>query len=222
MKNVLFDSVVFDVDSTLVSIEGLDFLADLKGKGNQIKEITLQSMNGSLSMKEAMNIKMKIISPDYKDLIKMGEAYLKNITPGANETISILKKNGIKTWIVTGNFQPAVGMLANFLKIPKSQVITNEIFFDKNNNYVNFDVLNPLSNNGGKALIINDLKSKMGRTVFVGDGSTDLETKDYVDLFIGYGGVIVRPTIEKKAKVYVKGPLTSILYYILKECVAPK
>lgn len=216
MKRPIFDSVVFDVDSTLVTIEGLDFLAELKGKGNQIKKITLQSMNGGLSMREAMEVKMKVISPSFSDLTEMGEAYLKNITLGARETITTLKKNRIKIWIVTGNFQPAVGMLAKYLGISKTRVITNKIFFDENNNYDGFDIENPLSNNGGKALIVNKFKSRMGRTVFIGDGSTDLETQGFVGLFIGFGGVIKRPNIQQKANVYVKGPLTSILPYIIK------
>lgn len=55
----------------------------------------------------------------------------------------------------------------------------------------------------------------MGRTVFIGDGSTDLETKDFVDLFIGFGGVVTRPAIKNKSDVYVDGPLTSVLPHIL-------
>lgn len=216
MKISKFDSVIFDVDSTLVTIEGLDFLAGLKGKGRQIKKITVQSMNGDLSMREAMEAKMKVISPSFNDLTNMGRAYIENITFGAEETIAILRKNKIKVWIVTGNFQPAVGMLAKFLNIPKSRVITNKIFFNNNNSYLNFDIENPLSNNGGKARIVTKYKSEMKRSVFVGDGSTDLETQGFVDLFIGFGGVIKRPNIEQKANVYVNGPITSILKHILK------
>ncbi len=215
MKKIMFNSVVFDVDSTLVTIEGLDFIASFKGKNKQIKKLTSLSMNGGLPMREAMKIKMEAISPNYQDIIRMGEQYIKSITKGAVETIAVLKKNGVKVWIVTGNFQPAVGMLAKYLGISKTRVITNRIFFDKNNNYDSFDIENPLSNNGGKALIVNKFKSKMGRTVFIGDGSTDLETKDFVDLFIGFGGVVTRPAIKNKSDVYVDGPLTSVLPHIL-------
>lgn len=211
----LFDSVVFDVDSTLVTIEGLDFLAKLKKKENKVKELTEKAMGGELSMRKSMKIKMKLLSPSYFDLVEMGKAYLNNITPGAKETVSNLRENGLDVWIVTGNFQPAVGMLAKYLSINKERVITNNIFFDKSNNYLGFDEENPLSNNGGKVLVLKKFKKKMGKVVFVGDGSTDLETKRVADLFIGFGGVVNRPAIQKQSRIYVtKLDLRAILSYI--------
>lgn len=198
-----YDSVVFDVDSTLTTIEGLDFLAKLKGKEAEISKITKASMGGLMSMREAMKIKMDAIAPSYSDLVKMGDQYIKNITPGAKETIKILKDNSINVWILTGNFQPAVGMLADFLDINPNNVITNQIFFNKDKSYLNFDLDNPLSNNGGKLATIKKYKSKMKRTVLIGDGSTDLEAKDAVDLFIGFGGVVYRPNVKEKSDIYI-------------------
>ena len=96
MKKIMFNSVVFDVDSTLVTIEGLDFIASFKGKNKQIKKLTSLSMNGGLPMREAMKIKMEAISPNYQDIIRMGEQYIKSITKGAVETIAVLKKMGSK------------------------------------------------------------------------------------------------------------------------------
>ncbi|KKQ92368.1 MAG: hypothetical protein UU16_C0003G0004 [Candidatus Woesebacteria bacterium GW2011_GWA2_40_7] len=216
MKNRKYDSVVFDVDSTLVTFEGLDFLAKLKGKEKELSKITKSAMNGDMSMRESMERKMRAISPDFEDIVKMGNEYIKNITPGALETIKILKTNGIQTWILTGNFQPAVGMLANFLGIKSTNVITNNIFFDENKKYLSFDRENPLSNNGGKAIKINEFKNKMGKTVLIGDGSTDLEAKESVNLFIGFGGVIFRPKIKAASKIYITEPnLMTIIPYIL-------
>lgn len=212
-----FDSVVFDVDSTLVTIEGLDFLADLKGKGNILKQLTVNAMNGKLSFRKSMEIKMKAISPSREDVIAMGKAYIENVTPGVEETISVLKKNGVKVWILTGNFQPAVGMLASHIGVDKAFVITNNIFFDKSGQYLGFDEENPLSNNGGKAEVMRRFKRKMKRTVYIGDGETDLETKGVVDLFIGFGGVVRRPKVEASADVYITDPnMKTILPFILK------
>ncbi|MEK7497814.1 MAG: HAD-IB family phosphatase [Patescibacteria group bacterium] len=211
-----FDSVAFEVDSTLVTIEGLDFLANSKMIEGDIKRITSKAMSGNLSMIKSMVEKMKAIAPSYVDLKKMGHEYLKNITPGVKKTITLLKSKGINVWIVTGNFQPAVGMLAKYLGINKSNVITNDIFLDKNGNYLGFDTNNPLSNNGGKAIIVKKLKTKMKRVVFVGDGSTDLDTKEVVDLFIGFGGVVNRPAIEKQSEVYIKkNNMEAIIPYIV-------
>lgn len=214
----LFDSVVFDVDSTLVTIEGLDFLADLKGKGSILKELTVKAMNGNLSFRKSMEIKMEAISPSWEDIVAMGKAYIKNITPGVKETISILKKNGLMVWILTGNFQPAVGMLASHIGVDEAFAITNNIFFNKNGQYLGFDIKNPLSNNGGKAKVMKRFKRKMKRVVYVGDGGTDLETKGIADLFIGFGGVVRRPKVELSADVYITEPnMKAILPFVLKD-----
>lgn len=42
------------------------------------------------------------------------------------------------------------------------------------------------------------------RCVMIGDGVTDLETRDVVDAFIGYSGVKDRPNVQEKADWSVK------------------
>jgi len=214
-KNLKFDSVAFDVDSTLVTIEGLDYMASLKNKVGEISQITKLAMNGEISMKDAMEKKMAIISPSITDLTAMGNAYIKNIVTGVVDTIKTLNKNNIKVWIVTGNFQPGVGILADHLGIKPEYVITNVIYHDSKDSYLSFDTNNPLSNNGGKKTMIKKMHSQLGRVCFVGDGSTDLDTQEEVELFIGFGGVIKRGNIEKNSHIYISNPdMTSILSHL--------
>ncbi len=203
MPNNKYDSIVFDVDSTLTTIEGLDFLAKIKGKEEELSKITKAAMGGDMSMRMAMEIKMKTISPSYDDLVQMGREYILNTTPGAIETIEFFKRNFIDVWILTGNFNPGVSIFADYLGIKPKNVLTNEIHFDANNNYLGFNLNNPLSNNGGKAITITKHKNKLQRTVLVGDGSTDLDTQDVVDLFIGFGGVVYRQNVKEKSDIYV-------------------
>jgi len=207
-----FDSIIFDLDSTLVKIEGLDYLAEIKELKKDIALLTKKAMDGKIPMSESMDKKLKILKPSYKDILKMGEGYLTNITTGAKETIKYLLDNKFKVWIITGNFQPAVKMLADKLEVPSTQVIANKMFFDKDGNYLDFDRNNPLSNNGGKVKIIQKYKKRLGKTVFIGDGSTDLETKPVVNLFIGFGGVVVRQKVKDNSNVFVANPdLRSII-----------
>jgi phosphoserine phosphatase len=48
----------------------------------------------------------------------------------------------------------------------------------------------------------------------VGDGVTDLETKPVVDLFIGFGGVHVRPRVKENAPVFVTD-FASVLKHLM-------
>lgn len=213
-KNI--KNVIFDVDSTLVTIEGLDYLAKLKNSEATLVPITELAMNGQLPMREAMEAKMAILQPSFLDLIKLGEVYLKNIVPGAPETIAALVQAKITVWVITGSFQPAVGILTDYLGIPRQRVITNTIRFDEQAKYHQVDFDHPLCNNHGKAKIIQSFGNALTHTVMVGDGVTDLDTKPIVDLFIGFGGVIPRETVEKKAEVFVRErDLRAILPFIL-------
>lgn len=215
MKLIKMKNIIFDVDSTLVTIEGLDFLAELKNKQAELVSLTSQAMNGQLSMRKAMEIKMNTIRPSYSNLVQMGQAYLDHIVPGAQETIPQLQAAGHTVWILTGNFQPAVGMLADCLGIPPKHVITNEIEFDEHGEYVGINLDHPLSNNHGKAKIIQQYGKRLQNAIMVGDGATDLDTKLVVEKFIGFGGVVFRPAIAKVAEVYIKKlDLREVLNYI--------
>lgn len=127
MKNL--NIIIFDLDSTLVRIEGLDWLAERKEKDNQVKQLTKQSMEGLIGVQEAMIKKMDLISPTYEDFLCLGQKYSESVVKGAKETIATLHKLGKEVWIVTGNFQPAVGILASELGIPANKIVCNKIFF---------------------------------------------------------------------------------------------
>jgi len=48
-------------------------------------------------------------------------------------------------------------------------------------------------------------KNSFTRLVMVGDGATDLEARQPggADIFIGYGGVVERPSVASKADWYI-------------------
>ena len=52
-------AVFFDLDSTLSKIEGLDWIAEKKGVGERMKEITRKAMNGEMDIPSALKEKMK-------------------------------------------------------------------------------------------------------------------------------------------------------------------
>ncbi len=211
--------VFFDLDSTLVKIEGLDWLAQYKGKDGKVKELTNKAMGGSFPFRKALLSKLEIIKPTKKEFEILSQAYLENITEGAKETIKRLKQKGAEVFIVTGSFYSAVYPLAGFLGIKKENVYANRIYFDEKGNYKGIDLNNPLSANGGKPKIVKKLLEKENPkpfSVFIGDSTTDLETKEVVDLFIGFGGVVEREKVKKTAEVFIKD-LLEIPRRILKQ-----
>lgn len=53
------DAVCFDVDSTVLSEEGVDVLADFLGKGPEIAAWTAKAMDGNVTFQEALHGKYR-------------------------------------------------------------------------------------------------------------------------------------------------------------------
>lgn len=199
-----YEIILFDLDSTLVKIEGLDWLAAQKGVESKIKDITLRAMNGEIPMALAMKAKMQVLRPSYNDLLMLGDAYCNNLVEDIESVVKALQILGKQVWIITGNFSPAVDIVAKKLSIDPQYVICNKVFLNKSGEYLDFDQKSLLSKNGGKRKIIRKIfPSSHKRVVFIGDGYTDFEANDTVDMFLGYGGVVRRQNVEKNCEFYI-------------------
>ncbi len=74
----------------------------------------------------------------------------------------------------------------------------------------------PLWRNGGKVDVLRARPATERPLCFVGDGVTDLEAKDVVERFIGFGGVARRPAVERAAAFYTAEPrLAAVLPFVL-------
>jgi phosphoserine phosphatase len=72
--------------------------------------------------------------------------------------------------------------------------------------YLNFEQ-GSLTISDGKAEIVRELLGEQdGRSLLIGDGSSDLLARRAVDLFVGYGGDIQRQKVLAGAPVYLHSP----------------
>ncbi len=100
-----FKLIAFDMDSTLISIECVDEIADAVGKKAEVAAITEAAMRGEIA--------------DYKDSLRQRVALLRGVTiadmeqvyterlrinPGAAELITTCKAAGLKVLLVSGGF----------------------------------------------------------------------------------------------------------------------
>ncbi|HEX3070192.1 MAG TPA: HAD-IB family phosphatase [Thermoanaerobaculia bacterium] len=193
--------IFFDVDSTLVTIEGIDVL----GNGApEIKALTDAAMNGLIPLDHVYARRLDIIKPTRGDVEKLGAAYVQSIVSGAKETIATLQSEGAAVHLITGGIEQAILPLAQSLAVPERNVHAVRLRFAANGAYEDFDRRSFLARPGGKELVVRDIRARShGKAAFVGDGVSDLEAKDAVDLFIGFGGVVVRPLVKENAHIFV-------------------
>ena len=204
--------VFFDVDSTLVTIEGIDILA---GGNAEIAGLTEAAMNGAIPLDQVYAKRLEAIRPAREQIEQLGAMYMRSVVDGAEETIAALQRGGVIVHLVTGGIEQAILPLAGALSIPSRNVHAVALTFDAHGRYQDFDRRSFLTRSGGKELAVRDIRARShGKAAFVGDGVSDLEAKPAVDLFIGFGGVVVRPRVKENVDLYVSR-LPDVLTHLL-------
>lgn len=197
--------VIFDCDSTLSSLEGIDELARSRGDAifQASEAMTRDAMEGRISIESIFARRLELIKPSLDEFLQLGRRYIDTAEPTARETIRFLHQQGWTTAIISAGFLPAIVPLAKWLGIDEVQAVPVE--FHSDGSYNTFDATFPPTRSGGKPLVVRMLKERLQptRVVMVGDGVSDLETMPEVDLFVGFGGFVERATVKDKAAAWV-------------------
>lgn len=183
----MFGTVVFDCDSTLAAVEGIDELAH--AHRDEVAALTEAAMRGELPLETVYGRRLEIVRPTRADLEALGRRYVEALVDDAREVVAALGECGIETCIVSGGLRPAVAAVARELGLDDSRVAAVDIFFDGRGEYVGFDDGSPLARSGGKREVLAAWSALPRPVMLVGDGATDLEARDVVDLFVAYAGV---------------------------------
>ena len=103
--------ICFDMDSTLIRTEVIDELADRAGVGEQVREITERAMRGEIDFRESFKERVALLKG--LDVSVMEDIAINlPITEGLERTMTILKRVGYKTAILSGGFT----YFGNYLK----------------------------------------------------------------------------------------------------------
>ena len=189
--------IFFDVDSTLVTVEGIDVLAN----GNaEVTRLTDAAMNGEIPLDQVYGKRLEILRPSRQAVEKLAGTYIDSLVEGARETIDAIRKAGSVVYLVTAGIEQAILPLASALGVPHRNVRAVSLRFDEGGIYEDFDRRSFLTRPFGKELVVRDFRARAhGNAAFIGDGISDLEARPAVDLFIGFGGVVIRPRVRENA-----------------------
>ena len=198
--------IVFDCDSTLSSIEGVDELARVKGAAlfTEVEAMTHAAMDGKISVESVFGQRLDIIRPSREDVAAVGQRYIETLEPTAEATVAALQQMGWQVAILSGGFRQAIRPLADRLGIEMVEAV--DLFFDEAGDYDSFDRSYPTTRSGGKPEVIRALRERLNPSavVMVGDGVSDLETAPEVDRFIGFGRYVAREKVERGTPYFVR------------------
>ncbi|XP_064621034.1 phosphoserine phosphatase-like isoform X2 [Lineus longissimus] len=199
------NAVCFDVDSTVCIDEGLDEFAAFCGVGEKVAEWTNKAMGGSVTFREALSERLKIIQPTRNQLSQFLESHPPKLTPGVKALVELLHSRKVDVYLVSGGFKSIIEPIAKELNVPIDNIYANRFKFYYDGSYAGFDEDAPTSESGGKPSVVKLLKEKCNYTVMamIGDGATDMEASPPADLFIGFGGNKIRESVKSKAPWFV-------------------
>lgn len=197
--------LLFDCDSTLSAIEGIDELGRLRGPEvfKAVEEMTTKAMDGSTPMESIFAKRLNMIKPTLKELESIGQKYIQQVEPTAVDTIKKLKAAGWTVIIVSGGFTQAIRPLAQYLGIERVEAV--ELRFKADGSYAGYVESCPTAKSKGKNVVALKLRDefKATQTILVGDGASDLEVKGDVDKMIGFGRYTARPKVKAGADAFI-------------------
>jgi len=214
------DLIIFDCDSTLSLIEGIDELARLAGQEAEIAALTKKAMEGDVPLEAVYERRMVAVKPTRAQMRAIKKAYRDHVVPDAPAVIAALQGMGKQVFIVSGGLVEAVADFGEWLGVPRDRIFAVGVEYDqlsgewwryyRPNDAEQFLAVedHPLAATGGKiAIIENEIRSKYkGRAMLIGDGLSDLEARPAVDLFVGFGGAAKRARVAGEADAFIHTP----------------
>src|SRR4029077_7014811 len=99
-----FRLVAMDMDSTLITIECIDEMADLQGIKPQVAAITASAMRGEIEYHESLRRRLALLEGMDESALRRVYDERLELSPGAERMLERLRSLGIKTLLVSSGF----------------------------------------------------------------------------------------------------------------------
>jgi len=198
-----FRLLVMDMDSTLITIETVDELADMVGLKTEVATITGQAMRGEIEYDESLRHRVALLKGlEESALQRVYDERLK-LTPGADALLRKTRALGMTTLLVSGGFTYVTDRLKTRLGLDHCHSNVLEIADGK----LTGNVLGAIVNADGKREALLEVRDKLGisreRVIGIGDGANDLK-------FLAECGV----SVAFHAKPIVRDKTTHAISYV--------
>lgn len=183
-------TLIFDVDSTLLSIETLERILTTKlspDKFIRFRAITEKGLKGEIPFPESLKVRLELAKPSKNDLIAFSDTLPSYITKGAKELISELKAQNHQIWLLSGGLKESLAPLPGIFGIPESRLVAVVPLWSDNGEFVGLDPND--QNSISKALGARPFVKEWQRPAWmIGDSVSDysLLREGLVDDFILY------------------------------------
>jgi phosphoserine phosphatase len=206
------------MDSTVITVECIDELADYLGVKAEVSAITRRAMNGELDFVAALQARealleglpVEVFDDVFRERVKL--------TPGARTLVRTMRSSGARAALVSGGFVPFVQRVGEAIGFDLTQANRLESLHGR----LTGRLLGPIRSPKSKLALLRQLtrifRLQAGDTLAVGDGANDLPMLRAAGLGVAFRPA---PAVAQAAPFTVRhGDLTALLYLqgIAKSC----
>ena len=209
-----FKLAAFDMDSTLISIECIDEIAALAGKGEQVAAITEAAMRGEITdFKDSLRRRLALLAGVPATVLDRVLAERLSFNPGARELCGALKAAGLKLVLVSGGFTFFTRHVAAELGMDFVRANELEIEHGALTGRVAMQDWGDICDGEQKRLMLLQCCAAIGcgpeQAIAVGDGANDLPMMSAAGLSVAFHA---KPRVREQARVAInEGGLDRLL-----------
>jgi phosphoserine phosphatase len=193
-----FKLLVMDMDSTLITIECIDEIADIHGLKNEVAAITEAAMRGELDFRESLTQRVALLKGLEASALQQVFDERLLLSLGANELLAGAQAAGLKTVLVSGGFTFFTDRLRQQLTFDLARANELEIKDDK----LTGRVIGPIIDASEKRHTVEIQAQALGvptsAAIVMGDGANDLEMMSVAGLSVAFRA---KPIVRAQADV---------------------
>lgn len=202
--------LVADMDSTIITVECLDELADQAGLKPRIAAITERAMRGELDFAAALTERVGLLAGLEEAALTRTYDERVRLMPGARSLVATMRARGAHTALVSGGFTFFTERVATDAGFHENHANRLEIAGGR----LTGRVLPPILGQAAKLEALERLTRDLGldpaETLAVGDGANDLAMVKAAGLGVAFHA---KPVVAEQARVRIDhGDLTALLF----------
>lgn len=178
--------IIADMDSTMITIECIDELADYAGIKEQVAKVTEAAMRGELDFVGALDARVKLLGGLEAAMIDRCREERVKIMPGAKALVRTMKANGARAVLVSGGFTVFADEVARDIGFDRA--ISNTLGIEGGR--LTGTVARPVVDSAvKKATLLAEAEAAripLDATLAVGDGANDVPMIEAAGLGVAY------------------------------------